>query len=107
MLRMGTVLSCQHDDFVEVLPLPASSGPDRLITWLTPPTDAEGLRKYLAAQEADVPASVEHGFDGSLWFHVKDREGNVVGFVQPPAHPAAIMGADLSATTLLRGYECA
>lgn len=79
--------------FVEVLPQPAGNSPDRLdhLAYIT--TDAEGLRKYLAAHKVDVPASVEHGSDGSLWFHVKDPEGNVVGFVQPPAQPAAISGA--------------
>ena len=72
----------------------AASGPDRLdhLAYIT--ADAEGLRKYLAAHKVEVPASVEHGSDGSLWFHVKDPEGNVVGFVQPPAHPVAITGAD-------------
>jgi catechol 2,3-dioxygenase-like lactoylglutathione lyase family enzyme len=80
--------------FVEVLPLPASNSPNRLdhLAYIT--TDAEALRVYLAAHKVDVPPGVEHGSDGSLWFHVKDPEGNVVGFVQPPAHPIAIAGAD-------------
>ena len=80
--------------FVEVLPLPAGQGPDRLdhLAYLT--ADAEALRGYLAAHKVEVPAQVEHGSDGSLWFHVKDPEGNVVGFVQPPAHPVSIAGAD-------------
>ncbi len=79
--------------FVEVLPLPATAGPDRLdhLAYIT--ADAEALRKYLGAQKIEVPAQVEHGSDGSLWFHVKDPEGNVVGFVQPPAHPLSIAGA--------------
>src|SRR5580704_4316452 len=65
--------------FVEVLPLPAGNSPDRLdhLAYIT--TDADGLRKYLAAHKVDVPANVERGSDGSLWFHVKDPEGNVVG----------------------------
>ena len=80
--------------FVEVLPLPAGNAPTRLdhLAYIT--ADAEALRMYLAAHKVEVPAGVEHGSDGSLWFHVKDPEGNVVGFVQPPAHPAAITGAD-------------
>lgn len=79
--------------FVEVLPLPASAGPDRLdhLAYIT--VDAEALRKYLAAQKVEVPANVEHGSDGSLWFHVKDPEGNLVGFVQPPAQPLSIAGS--------------
>jgi len=80
--------------FVEVLPLPAGSSPNRLdhLAYIT--ADADGLRKYLAAHKVEVPASVEHGSDGSLWFHVKDPEGNVVGFVQPPANAKAVTGAD-------------
>jgi catechol 2,3-dioxygenase-like lactoylglutathione lyase family enzyme len=80
--------------FVEVLPMPAAAGPDRLdhLAYIT--ADAEALRKYLAAQKVEVPARVEHGSDGSLWFHVKDPEGNVVGFVQPPANPPSIAGAN-------------
>jgi catechol 2,3-dioxygenase-like lactoylglutathione lyase family enzyme len=80
--------------FVEVLPLPAGDAPTRLdhLAYIT--TDAEALRKYLAAHQVEVPASVEHGSDGSLWFHVKDPEGNVVGFVQPPANPIAMTGAN-------------
>jgi len=80
--------------FVEVLPLPAGNGLSRLdhLAYIT--ADAEALRVYLAAHKVEVPAAVEHGSDGSLWFHVKDPEGNVVGFVQPPAHPIAIGGAN-------------
>ncbi|HZD51215.1 MAG TPA: VOC family protein [Silvibacterium sp.] len=80
--------------FVEVLPLPVGNGPDRLDHLAYTTADAEALRLYLAAHKIEVPASVEHGSDGSLWFHVKDPEGNVVGFVQPPAHPLSIAGAD-------------
>jgi catechol 2,3-dioxygenase-like lactoylglutathione lyase family enzyme len=80
--------------FVEVLPLPAGQGPDRLdhLAYIT--ADAEGLRAYLAAHKVEVPAQVEHGSDGSLWFHVKDPEGNTVGFVQPPANPLSVAGAN-------------
>jgi catechol 2,3-dioxygenase-like lactoylglutathione lyase family enzyme len=80
--------------FVGVLPLPAGQGPDRLdhLAYIT--SDAEAMRAYLAAQKVDVPAKVEHGSDGSLWFHVKDPEGNIVGFVQPPAQPVSISGSN-------------
>jgi catechol 2,3-dioxygenase-like lactoylglutathione lyase family enzyme len=80
--------------FVEVLPLPPEDSPVRLdhLAYIT--ADAERLRVYLAAHNINVPASVEHGSDGSLWFRVKDPEGNVVEFVQPPAHPPIISGAN-------------
>ena len=80
--------------FVEVLPLPAGAGPDRLDHLAYTTGDAEALRAYLGAHKVEVPARVEHGSDGSLWFRVKDPEGNVVGFVQPPARPLSIAGAN-------------
>jgi catechol 2,3-dioxygenase-like lactoylglutathione lyase family enzyme len=80
--------------FVEVLPLPTEDSPVRLdhIAYIT--TDAEALRIYLASHKVNVPASVEHGSDGSLWFRVKDPESNIVEFVQPPPHPITIGGAN-------------
>lgn len=76
--------------YIEVLPLPAGAGIDRLdhVAWIT--ASADGLRRYLAAKGWKTPASVEHGSDGSSWFDVLDPEGNKVQFVQPPAHPRPV-----------------
>jgi catechol 2,3-dioxygenase-like lactoylglutathione lyase family enzyme len=76
--------------FIEVLPLPAGAGINRLdhTAWNTP--SAEGMRKYLAAKGWTTPAHVEKGADGSRWFAVLDPEGNKVEFVEPPRHPAAV-----------------
>ena len=76
--------------FIEVLPLPAGEGVNRLdhSAWNT--TSAEGMRRYLAAKGWKTPAHVERGADGSRWFQVLDPEGNRVQFVQPPAHPKPI-----------------
>lgn len=76
--------------FVEVLPLPAGQGINRLAHTAYKTDNAEGMRKYLAAKGYKTPASISHGSDGSQWFAVLDPEGNEVQFVQPPAHPAAI-----------------
>ena len=77
--------------FVEVLPLPAGpASKNRLDHVAFATTDAEGLRKYLASRKVSVPAKVSKGDDGSLWFSVKDPEGNRVEFVQPPANPPAM-----------------
>jgi catechol 2,3-dioxygenase-like lactoylglutathione lyase family enzyme len=75
--------------FVEVLPLPAGAGINRLdhTAWNT--VDAEGLRKYLAAKGWKTPSKVTHGSDGSKWFEVLDPEDNKVQFVQPPANAKA------------------
>jgi catechol 2,3-dioxygenase-like lactoylglutathione lyase family enzyme len=72
--------------FVEVLPLPADAGINRLdhTAWNT--EDAQGLRRWLASKSYKVPDHVERGADGSFWFAVKDPEGNKVEFVQPPAN---------------------
>jgi catechol 2,3-dioxygenase-like lactoylglutathione lyase family enzyme len=69
------------DQWVEVLPLPADAGKNRMdhIAFIT--SDAEGVRKYLGAKGWHVPASVEAGKDGSHWFDVFDPEGNRVQFV--------------------------
>lgn len=74
-----------QEQFIEVLPLPADAGVNRLdhIGWIT--ADANAMREYLGAHGVEVPAAVQHGSDGSAWFDVKDPEGNGVQFVQPPA----------------------
>lgn len=72
--------------FVEVLPLPADAGINRMDHAALNTTDAEGMRKYLAAKGWTVPASVTKGSDGGRWFAVKDPEGNTIQFVQPPAN---------------------
>jgi catechol 2,3-dioxygenase-like lactoylglutathione lyase family enzyme len=74
-----------QEQFVEVLPLPADAGNDRLdhLGYMT--ANAGELRRYLAAKGVTVPDKVRHASDGSLWFDVKDPEGNTVQFVQPPA----------------------
>jgi catechol 2,3-dioxygenase-like lactoylglutathione lyase family enzyme len=81
----GTRYYVNQEQFVEVLPLPAGAGHSRLdhLGYIT--ANADQLRHYLAAKSVTVPDKVEHASDGSLWFNVKDPEGNTVQFVQPPA----------------------
>ena len=81
----GTRYYVNQEQFVEVLPLPAGAGNDRLdhLGYMT--ASAAQLRAYLAAKGVAVPDKVEHASDGSFWFDVKDPEGNTVQFVQPPA----------------------
>lgn len=78
------------DQYVEVLPLPAAAGKNRLdhIAFVT--SDAEGMRKYLGAKGWHVPAALEAGRDGSHWFDVFDPEGNRVQFVEPGARLKSI-----------------
>jgi len=76
--------------FVEVLPLPANAGPNRMDHIAVNTRDAEGMRKYLASKNIKVPNAVAKGADGSQWFQVKDPEGVTVEFVQPPSPLPAI-----------------
>lgn len=74
-----------QEQFIEVLPLPADAGVNRLdhLAWIT--ANSERLRAWMGAHGVSVPQSVEHAGDGSVWFEVKDPEGNKVQFVEPPA----------------------
>jgi len=74
-----------QEQFIEVLPLPADAGANRLdhIAYIT--ADAEKMRAYLGAHGVATPDAVKQGPDGSAWFEVKDPEGNRVQFMQPPA----------------------
>lgn len=71
--------------FVEVLPLPAGAGINRMDHAALITDNAEGMRKYLAAKGWKTPAKVTSYSDGSKAFRVKDPESNVVEFVQPSA----------------------
>ncbi|MEO8301933.1 MAG: glyoxalase, partial [Rhizomicrobium sp.] len=74
--------------FVEVLPLPANAGLNRMDHIAFNTADAEGMRRYLASKNIAVPKAITKGADGSQWFQVKDPEGVMVEFVQAP--PAAV-----------------
>ncbi|HEY1768053.1 MAG TPA: VOC family protein [Terracidiphilus sp.] len=91
----GACYAINSTQFIEVLPLPANAGINRLdhTAWRT--ENADGLRKYLAAKGWKTPARVERGSDGSRWFAVLDPEGNKVEFVQPPAHPKPVNSPNL------------
>jgi catechol 2,3-dioxygenase-like lactoylglutathione lyase family enzyme len=76
--------------FVEVLPLPADAGKNRMDHTAYITESAEGMRAYLKAKGVKTPAKVESYADGSKAFRVADPEGIVVEFVQPPASPKAV-----------------
>ena len=76
--------------FVEVLPLPANAGINRLDHTAYNTADADALRKYLLTKGWRAPAKVTKLSDGSKTFRVSDPEGNVVEFVQPSAKPVAV-----------------
>ena len=77
--------------FIEVLPLPEGAGVNRLDHTAYITDDAETLRRYLGSKAWKVPGRVEKGSDGSLWFTIKDPEGNKVEFVQLPHLPKDVV----------------
>ena len=82
------------DQFVEILPLPANQGVNRLAGFGFLTTNARQLRLYLQSRGVKVPQHVSHASDGSYWFNVLDPEGNHVQFLQPPPHGISMAGAD-------------
>jgi catechol 2,3-dioxygenase-like lactoylglutathione lyase family enzyme len=81
--------------FVEVLPLPAGVGVDRLDHTAWNVTDAEAMRRYLAAKAWKVPGQVNRASDGSRWFMTKDPEGNHVEFLELPSNAKAPTASDV------------
>src|SRR5690349_2745888 len=51
--------------FVEVLPLPAGAGPNRMDHIAFNTADADGMRKYLASKKIAVPKAVNKSADDS------------------------------------------
>jgi catechol 2,3-dioxygenase-like lactoylglutathione lyase family enzyme len=76
--------------FIEVLPLPAGAGINRMDHIAFNTESAEGMRKYLSAKAWKTPATVTKLADGSKSLTVVDPEGNKVEFVEPPMHPKEI-----------------
>ena len=81
----GVKYALSATQWVEVLPLPAGAGVNRLDHSAFNTDNAEDMRKYLAAKGWTTPAAVTKGKDGSRWFSVLDPEGNRIEFVQPAA----------------------
>ena len=72
--------------WIEVMPLPATAGSDRLDHIAFRSTDVAELRRYLQAHGVPVPDQVNLSQDGSKtkWIEVKDFEGNKVQFIEEP-----------------------
>ncbi|MGN6375326.1 MAG: VOC family protein [Sphingomonas sp.] len=87
--------------FVEVLPLPAGHGLDRLAHVAYQTSDAAAMRAYLAAHGVTVSA-VAQG-DGSRWVTTHDPEGNTVQFVETTSPVPAVEGA-ISTHMIHAGY---
>jgi catechol 2,3-dioxygenase-like lactoylglutathione lyase family enzyme len=71
------------DQYIEVVHATHDSDGMQVIAFRT--TDAEGLRRYLAARHVPVPQSVDPRADGGAEFAVTDAEGHRIAFVEPKA----------------------
>ncbi len=85
----GVKYAFSATQYIEVLPLPANAGINRMDHAALITVDAEGMRKYLSTKGLKTPAKVTKGSDGSQWFAVLDPEGNKIEFVQPAANAKA------------------
>ena len=105
--QAGERFYANHLQYVELVTPPRAAMDDRLDLVAFATTDAEGLRRELAAKGVVVPTAVTVGADGSRSFLVHDPEGNTVGFTQAGPHgPAAPAnaGARLSTHIIHAGY---
>ena len=89
----GVKYAFSATQYIEVLPLPANAGINRMDHAGLNTADAEGMRKYLAAKGWKTPPSVTKGKDGSRRFAVNDPEGNKIEFVQLSANPKPVNAA--------------
>jgi len=90
--------------FVEVLPLPAGAGINRLDHAAFTVANAEAMRRYLLSKGIAAPNALAQGSDGSHWFQVKDPEGVTVEFVQPPAKKPKVADGGLSSHIIHVGF---
>ena len=103
----GVRFYANHLQYVELVSPPKAGLADRLESVSFATSDAEALRKYLAAHGVEVPNAVAVDAYGSRSFEVRDPEGNKVGFTQPGKHsPAKVQSVDqgLSSHIMHAGY---
>jgi catechol 2,3-dioxygenase-like lactoylglutathione lyase family enzyme len=74
---------------IEIEPLPSGEDDNRLAHVAFATTDAEGMRRYLAAHGIAVPANINSEANGTRWFALKDPEGHPIEFVQESRLQAA------------------
>jgi catechol 2,3-dioxygenase-like lactoylglutathione lyase family enzyme len=96
----GTRYLINYSQYVEVMPLPASAGNDRLDHIAFRTSDVEAMRRYLQSKGVPTENQISVSKDGSKtkWIEVKDFEGNHVQFVQdskpsgPPFNDPKLVG---------------
>lgn len=83
----GIRFYANHLQYVELVSPPGKQDPlDLLDIVAFSTTNAEALRKYLAANGIEVPKITSLGKDGSRNFLTHDPDGNKIEFTQPGSH---------------------
>jgi catechol 2,3-dioxygenase-like lactoylglutathione lyase family enzyme len=91
----GVRFYANHQQYIELVSPPRPGMADRLEGFGFVTSNAEGMRRFLAAHGITVPAAVTTEPDGSHSFLVHDPAGNNVEFTQIGSHPVPAP-ADLS-----------
>lgn len=83
----GVHFYANHLQYVELISPPGNQDPaDLLDTVAFSTSNADALRKFLAANGVSVPKAVVRGQDGSMNFIVRDPENNKIEFTQAAKH---------------------
>jgi len=100
----GAIYRFSPQQYVEVLPLPAGEGINRLAHVAFSTGDAVKLHAYLAARHAREVSPVRRAADGSQWFSARDPESNLVQFVQPATADASPTPGAISGRIIHIGF---
>jgi len=85
--QSGVRFYANHAQYIQLLSAPSQGLADRFDSIGFSTSDAEALRKFLAAHGVAVPEAVTVEPDGSRSFLTRDPEGNKVEFTQTGPHP--------------------
>ena len=83
----GVRFYANHLQYIELLSPPRPGMDNRLDSIGFTTSDAEALRKFLAANGVAVPPTVRIEGNGSRSFFTRDPEGNRIEFTQTSVHP--------------------
>ncbi len=100
----GTVYRLSTEQYIEVLPLPAQHGTNRMdhVAFVTP--DVAAMHAYLTDHHYRDIDAVVIGKDGSKWFFSRDPEGNRVEFLQTAEHPLQVSAQLVSPRIIHVGF---
>ncbi len=96
----GVRFYANHAQYIELLPAPVKGQTNRFAGMGFSTGDAEGLRRFLAAEGVAVPPAVSADRNGNRFFQVKDPEGDRIEFTQEGPHaPKGVKAASARVST--------